>query len=425
MATGAVTKSNVDALQPGERDQFLWDNKLRGFGVKVTPGGNKVFILQYRMGGRGSPTKRYTIGTYGSPWTPADARAEAERLLIRVRQGGNPADEKRERLRVATDLAFSAYADRFLKEYVKREWARSYDDAERVLRLHIRPALRDKPLPSIRMADITALLDRLPTSQAALRAKVFAIVRRLFRWAKGRGDIESNPIEGFEAPPAPPSRDRVLADCELRLAWLAAGDLGYPFGGYYRSLALTGQRREEVAGMDWKELNRDAAQWRLPAERAKNGRATVIHLSAPMIAELDAIAGGEKWPRRGLVFTTNGKTSISGYSRAKRRLDAAMLKLGRKEAEKAGDDPELVEIAPWRVHDFRRTSSTGMQGLGIRWEVIEACHNRSMQGVSGVYQRHDLSSETRDAFNAWAAHIQRLASGVDQTNVIQLAEARA
>lgn len=428
MATGKVSKRSVDALKPGPKDQFLWDDDLRGFGLKVTPAGNRVYLLQYRMGGRGSPTRRYTIGTHGSPWTATTAKTEARRLLALVTQGKDPAADKEERRRLSTGLAFNGYASKFLSDYVRREWRRSYDDADRIFRLHLTPFFKSKPLPDIRKADITALFDGLPPHQVALRRKVHAVIGRMFRWAVGRGDLERSPLEGSEPPPAPDARDRVLSDWELRLAWLAAGSLGQPFGPLYRLLMGTGQRRDEVAGLDWKELDRGKAGWHLPSARAKNGIASVIHLSPSMLAVLDLMADGEKWPKRGLVFTTTGKTPVSGYSRGKSRLDTTMLKLARKEAEVAGDDPKHVEIEPWRVHDLRRTFATGMQRLGVRFEVTEAILNHvsgSKSGVAGVYQRHDWKEEKRAALDAWAVHLERIVGGAELSNVIALADRRA
>lgn len=428
MASGKLTKRLVDATHPAAKDQFVWDDGLRGFGLKVTPAGNKVFLIQYRLGGRGSPTRRYTIGTYGSPWTPTAARDEAERLLQLVRQGRDPLAERNDRRRVSSDLAFGAYADRFLQEYKKRNRKASYDDAETVLRLHLRPFFKSKALPVITRGEVANLFDTIPAERVALRRKIYAILSRLLRWAVGRGDLDRSPLEGFEIPPAPDSRDRVLKDWELRLAWLAADKLGYPFAGLYRLLIGTGQRREEVAGLDWKELNRDAAEWHLPAKRAKNGIASVVPLSVLMIGVLDSIAEAEKWPRKGLVFTTTGETPVSGYSRAKSRLDKKMLKIARSDAEEAKEDPDNIEIESWRVHDLRRTLATGMQRLGVRFEVTEAILNHvsgSKSGVAGVYQRHDWRDEKRDALNAWAAHLKRIVECSDKTNVIQLTSARA
>jgi len=428
MATVKLTKETVDALRPAAKDCLFWDQKLSGFGLKVTPAGGKIYLVQYRMGGRGAKTRRVTIGAHGNPWTAAGAKAEAERLLTQVKQGTDPADEKADRRRVSIELAFRSYSKVFLREYVQRKWKASYADAERILKLHVCPILKDKPLPMIRKADVTAVLSGIPAKQVALRRKVYAVVSRLFTWAVGRGDIDASPLAGFEPPPKPDDRDRVLTDDELRLAWLAAGVLGYPFGDLYRLLIATGQRRQEVAALDWRELDRAKAEWGLPAARAKNGVASVIHLSAPAIATLDGIADDEKWPKRGLVFSTTGETPVSGYSRAKSRLDAAMLKLARKEAKAAGEPVEAVSLDAWRAHDLRRTLATGMQRLGIRFEVVEAILNHvsgSRSGVAGIYQRHDWRSEKKAALDAWADHVVQLATGADQSNVVALAERRA
>lgn len=429
MAVGQITQRSIKSLKAGKADQFLWDTVRRGFGVKVTPKGRKIFIVQYRMGGRGSPTRRYTIGEYGT-WTPAQADEEAGRLLRMVDTGTDPLDAKREKehqRRADAALAFGDYADNFLKLYVKPEWAKSYDFAESILRLHVTPKLKSKPLPSIRKGDVTGIFDALPASKPALRRNVYAVVRRLFNWAEGRGDIERSPLAGFEAPATVTSRDRVLSDDELRLVWLGGADLEYPFAPFYRLLAITGQRREEVAALDWSELDRGERLWTLPASRSKNGKAHLVHLSDLAIAELDALAKVDpkdpKWPKRGLVLTTNGKTAISGYSRGKARLDAAMLALARKEAKKAGDDPAKVTIAPWRIHDLRRTLATGMQKLGVRFEVTEAVLNHvsgSKSGVAGVYQRHEWLDEKRAALDAWARHIGAIVAPADKSNVVAL-----
>ena len=414
-------------MPPRATAAFLWDEELRGFGVKATPAGNKVFVLQYRLGGRGSATKRYTIGTYGSPWTPSGAREEAERLLQVVRQGGDPLANKAERSRIVRDLAFTAYSELFLSEYVRREWKATYADAESIFRLHLCPILKAKPLPDIRRGDIATLFDSIPREKLGLRRKAHAVLRRMFRWAVGRGDLDRSPLEGVEAPPAPKSRDRWLSDQELRLAWLAAGDLGYPFGTLYRLLIGTGQRREEAAGLDWRELDRSIQEWNIPAARAKNGHPTGVPLTAVMIDELDRIAAGDKWPRRGFVFTTTGKSPISGFSGAKTRLDAAMLALARNEENSAGEDPDGVEVESWRAHDLRRTLATGMQRLGVRFEVTEAILNHvsgSRAGVAGVYQRHDWKQEKRDALDAWARHVEQVVAGSDNTNVVSLADRR-
>lgn len=419
MATGRITKTAVDRATPGAVDRFLWDDEIKGFGLKVTPSGAKSYIIQYRTGGRGSPTRRYTMGRHGA-LTPHTAKTEAKRLLGLVSEGKDPASDKRDARTVSVDLSFPKFAERFLDQYVKPEWPASYNFAEGVLRLHVTPRLKPLALPAIRRADVARVFDAMPSGKPALRRNVHAVMRRLFRWAVSRGDIDRSPMDGVDAPPGAPSRDRVLSDEELRIAWEASASLGYPFRTLYRLLIATGQRREEVAGLDWSELNRKASLWTLPALRSKNGSANHIHLSALALAELDDVAAGDKWPRSGFVMTTNGKTSISGFSRGKMRLDRAI-------AEATEADIGRRAFTPWRVHDFRRTFATGMQRLGVRFEVTEAVLNHvsgSKSGVAGVYQRHDWKDEKRAALDAWCRHLVHIMNLSNDANIVSLDDRR-
>lgn len=404
MPSVSITKRTVDACKATDREQFFWDPDLKGFGLKVSPGGAKSYIVQYRMGGRGARTRRYTIGQHGSPWTPAAARTEAEHLLQQVRKGVDVLHAKRDRERKARDLAFNSYVSGFVDDYLKENWAASWADAKASLERHAIPILKDKPLPEISRQDIKAVLDRLK-GKTATRRNLYAVLRRLFRWAVASGDIERSPIEGMEAPALPGKRDRVLSDDELREVMLAADELGYPFGPLVKLLVLTGQRIEELGQANWREFDRKISGWTIPKERAKNRQATEIPLSQMVIEVLDGLAKGGEWPRKGLLFTTTGKTPVSGYSRAKQRLDKA---IGVR-AKKAEVDPP----ASWRFHDLRRTLATGLQRLGVRFEVTEAILNHvsgARSGVAGVYQRHDWKPEKRAALEAWAAQVASLTS---------------
>lgn len=422
MATGRISKSSVDAVLPRATETMLWDDRVSGFGLKVTPAGAKTYLYQYRLGGRGGRTRRYTIGRHGS-MTPDRARREAERLAALVSQGVDPQQEKQDKGRRAIDLAFKGYAERFVEDCLKVRWKASHKDGEALLRLYVIPVLGSKPLHDIDRSDIRAVLKPVRGKVATAR-NLFAVLRRLFRWAVSEGDIQVSPITGMEPPPLPAKRDRVLSDAEVRLMWLGSEKQAYPFGPLFRLLLITGQRLEEVSGLLWAELDRAKAMWSLPAERAKNGNASQVPLSPLAMAELDKLAkrAGRKdgWPRKGLVFTTTGETSVSGHSRAKARLDKNMAEL----AAKSKDQPT---IAPWRLHDLRRTLATGMQRLGVRFEVTEAILNHvsgSKAGVAGVYQLHDWAPEKKAALAAWSMHIAAILTDVDHTNVVPLASVR-
>lgn len=403
MATGKITKRTLDALQANAVAGFLWDEDLKGFGLKITSGGSASYVVQYRMGGREAKTRRYTIGGHGSPWTPATAREEASRMLMLVAQGVDPVEADKQRRREAVDLAFSNYADRFAGSCTGKGWTTL---VKRSLRLHIKPALRDKPLPTITRQDVVSVFDAMPNEQAANRRNVFAVLRRLFRWAISRGDIAHSPMEGMETPPAVKARERWLSDGELARVWTHAPRCHRCFGPIVRLLIVTGQRREEIAGLHWTELNRPEREMRLTGDRTKNGEPTTIPLNDLAVAELDRVAGGDSWPKRGRVFPTSTGAAFTAYHKGKTKLDKLL-------SDDGGDD-----VAPWRLHDLRRTLATGFQRLGVRFEVTEAVLNHlggSRAGVAGIYQRHDWREEKRDALKVWNDHISKAISALPRS----------
>jgi len=406
MATGKIIKRTVDALIATAAADFLWDDSLKGFGVKMLSSGKATYIIQYRMGGAEAKSRRYTIGAHGSPWTPTTARTEAERLFILIAQGIDPAEAARQRRREAVDLAFSNFADRFAKSCKGAGWRRLVDQS---LRLHVKPVLRDKPLTKITRIDIVAVLDRMPDEQIGNRRNVFGVMRRLFKWAVSRGDIERNPMEGMETPPAVQPRDRWLKDDELRRIWLHAPKTHPCFGPIVRLLMLTGQRREEVNNMSWTEVDRAERLWSLPGVRTKNREPNRVPLNDLAIAVLDGLAQSTRWPRQGRVFATSTGARYTGYGKGKKAIDRLLARDGGE------------AVPDWRLHDLRRTVATGFQRLGVRFEVTEAVLNHvggSRAGVAGIYQRHNWKREKEEALRDWGNHIAKLLAesptGADQ-----------
>lgn len=422
MAKAKISVRAIEGLQKASAPVFLWDCEKPGFGVKVTPAGKKVFILQYRLGGRGSKTVRYTIGPYGV-WTVAAAEKEAGRLLLLVGQGIDPGTEKQNSRRLAIGTDFDKIADLYLEEQVRPYTPRSYDFVESILRVHVRPVLKGKALPHILEDDIRDLIAKLPLTKTALRRNVFAVLRPFFKWAKGeKRIIKINPMADMDAPPSAASRDRVLDDAEMRIVWRAANALPYPFGPWILLLLTLGQRRTEVATLEWKELNRNEGEWIIPGSKTKNGQTHVVPLSSLAVTELDVLAGGDAWPKRGLVFTTTGRTAISGFSKAKRIIDEKIAEIIAADATLEGDETHSFD--PWRFHDLRRSMATGMQRLRIPTEVIEACENRlaggSKQGAAKVYQRYAYADEKQAALQKWGDHLT-LVTANKSSNVVPLA----
>lgn len=395
MASGKITKRSIDAMVAGPAAAFLWDPDLKGFGARISPSGVISYVYQFRMGGREAPTRRATIGKHGSPWTPTTARSEAERLALMIAQGVDPVDADKQRRREAVDLAFSSYADRFTASCKGAGWRRV---VEQSMRLHLKPVFRGKPLTRIGRSDVADALDRMPQEQVGNRRNVFAVLRRMFRWAISRGDLSASPMDGMDTPPPVKPRDRWLTDPELRRIWLAAPPTHRCFGPIVRLLIVTGQRREEVSGLNWSELDREARLWTLPGNRTKNGEPNTVPLNSLALVELDQMAGSEKWPRRGRVFATSSGAGFTAYAKGKKKLDRLIEK-------------DASPMDPWRLHDLRRTLATGMQRLGVRFEVTEALLNHvsgSRAGVAGIYQRHDWKPEKAAALDAWNAHLMTI-----------------
>jgi integrase len=216
-------------------------------------------------------------------------------------------------------------------------------------------------------------------------------------------------------------RDRILDDDELRLLSMAVRRLDWPWRQFFTLALMTGQRREECAGMRWSEINLqiDNPAWVLPPSRTKNSREHTVPLSSQVVGMINGV---ERITDSPFVFTTTGRTSISGFSDGKERLDAAMLEIARKEAKARGGDPDAVTIAPWRIHDLRRTVASGMARLGVSVSVVEKVLNHvsgTFAGIVGVYQRHDFLAEKRHALSIWADHVAGLTT-TRESNVVRL-----
>ncbi|WP_340263962.1 site-specific integrase, partial [Sulfitobacter pontiacus] len=185
---------------------------------------------------------------------------------------------------------------------------------------------------------------------------------------------------------------RVLSDDELGALWAACDIEGYPFGDCMKLLILSGQRRAEVAGMRWSELDLEKRLWTLPSQRAKNGKQHTVPITEEM---LDVLRKVPRFLNSDFVFTTTGKSPISGFGRLKERLDRAM--------------PEGTE--PWINHDLRRTMSTNMAQLGVPQPVTEALLNHKtgvVSGVAAIYNVYSYANEKREALGAWSEHISKL-----------------
>jgi integrase len=418
-----ITEKDIEGLAPRQRedgtlaDGFLWDGEQTGFGVKATPAGKKVFIVQYRIGGRAGKTQRVTVGAYGAV-TLTHARKAAKEILGKAATKIDVAREYRQLKRDKRKEKDAGTLRGAIERYVElnqkggRYWTHK---KARLLGSDMKGIL-DKPVRSIAHKDMLAVLDKVRARSENAARLLLVDLRPFFKWAVPRIPLDSNPMTDIEPPKPTESRERVLEDFEVRAMWQAASGMAWPFASIYRLLLLTGARREEVAGMPWGELDLYSALWQIPGARTKNGRPHRVPLMPPTVALLDpaAIAAaktGLGYPDSQLVFSTTGKTPPSGWSKAKRALDASMKELlGTRFKE-------------WRVHDLRRTCATGMEDLGIPTHIVETALNHvsgAKAGIVGVYQRAEHKEAVRAAFEAWAKRVIDIVGGGVPSNVIPL-----
>ena len=436
MATGKITKRAVEAIPlPDEKKRaYLWDDTLKGFGVMVTDKGTRSYLIQYRMDGRASQTERVTIGRHGSPWTAETARGRAAELLEQVRRHVNPyeagkallAEQRRVRAEreqedaKLTKLGFSVIAADYVT--ASKKTLRRWEEQERIIARDLTPTFGETPLPSISADDINDCVAKAGKRASSASLKAYAALRSIYAYAHANHrrlfPASASPFGDVTRPQGGGKRSDFLANNELRLMWLACDDIGWPFGAMYRLLILTGLRLREVAEGRWSEIDLEGGNWTIPGERMKNGEPHWIALSPPAIAIIKAMPRIDKCD---LMFSTNGKTPVSGFSRAKTRLDAAMLKIAKNECKDAGGEPDDVKLPAFVVHDTRRTLARGCQIDGVAPEIIErmlghVTHTKS--GLKGVYQVFEFEGERRAAFKKWGQRIGALTKG--GADVVQL-----
>jgi integrase len=315
----------------GKRDVLIFDGEQRGLGVRVTAGGSKTYLAQYNWHGQ---KRRIPLGSC-SGVSLAKARDAVRAIMGDVAKGIDPAAE-RKKAKAHEALTLAALLSDWQALHLAGKRPRYAAEAVRALRNAFARSL-DLPAADLSRATIVKTLDAMARKgSASMAARTAAYGKAAYGWAIKRGALSENPF--LNLPVAPTAkRERVLSGDELAAIWRATDGIG-PFSGIVRLLILTGQRREEVAGMTGAKLSGDFSTWTIPASRAKNGAAHIVPLSAPAQDLLRGV------PRFGELVFSGLRGPFNGWSKAKAALDA-----------KAG-------VSSWRLHDLRRTAATGLSG---------------------------------------------------------------
>ena len=370
MAVGKVTISSIAKLRG-----WLCDTHVTGFCARRQTNG-VFYYVRYRHNGRQVVR---SIGRHGS-WTPDTARAKALQLLGEVAGGADPFAQ------ALAGEGFSAALDRYLARKRGSLKPASFTETERYLRLRCAP-LHKLKLAEIDRRKVAALLGDVETAYGpASRNRARSALSAFYTWAIQEGLVDINPVTGTGKATENGSRERVLSPEEIKVLWRGLGDDF--FSDIVRLLLLTGQRRTEISKLQWSEVDLTRRVIVLAApERTKNSRSHEVPLSTQAFAILERV------PRRNSSDYLFSERGFNNWYRGKAKLD-----------QRAG-------IAPWTLHDLRRTCATQLGELGVQPHHIETILNHysgHRSGVAGVYQRAKYANEMRSALQRWADHLDQI-----------------
>jgi integrase len=401
---------------PSGKRTMIWDLTVPSFGVRITDKGSAIFIVMKRIKGGG--LLRRTIGSaWQVPWqgpkderlpvSLADAREEARKIIFDISRGIDP----KRKLAVESGAAqkkldnhFERVAEAFIAKHVEK--LRSKKNVISAIQNKMIPAWKERAIAEITKGDVIKLVregaDQYPTASYHL----LAYIKKLFSWAVAQNcyDIEISPCDhGVTASSLIGKREprkRILSDAELKRIWETATSMRYPFGDLTQLLLLTGQRLRECANAEWKEIDLEKELWTIPAGRMKGNIAHEVPLSPMVVEQFRSIPRGIG----PFVFsTTGGLRPVSGFSKAKIRLDSLL-----------GEDLET-----WTFHDIRRTMRTGLGGLPVPTNVAELVIAHTQPGMHKIYDLHRYRAEKRQALQLWEGRLQAILDPIAE-NIVEL-----
>jgi integrase len=384
----------VATIKPPAKGQIeVFDVGYPGLALRVSYGGSKSFTTYYHAG---TKHRRVTLGLW--PAMSLAAAREAWRLVREeVAKGGDPARAKQGR---QPGMSFDVVVEEWLRRDQSKNKSSSQYRLAKLVEHDLLPVWTGRRVDELTKRDVLDLLDSIMDRGAKVKAnRVFSHVNRFFNWCMERDILATSPTNGMARPGSEKARDRVLTKGELAKVWNGATD--DPFGNVIKLLILTGCRKEEIGALRWSEIEGDVIK--LPGSRTKNCEANDVPLSSPARALLKLLP---RFDGCDYVFTADGVKPVSGWSRAKHRLDAA------------------CKVTSWRIHDIRRTCSTGMNDLGTDPHIVEAILGHKVKGVAGVYNKAKYEAAKRAALEAWGAHVMALAEGGQTGKVLPLRSAR-
>lgn len=379
MVNRRLTDSTIRSLAPSDRQRDYWCVSPKGFGVRVSPGGRKTFVVRYRVAGR---RRRVALGTYPT-LTLADARRCAQQVLGEVASGKDPGQVRQDARDAGT---FGDLAQLYLDKHARAK-KRSWRQDRRIIDNELVPVWKTTGAREIRRRDVRELLEAIAERPAPIMAnRVLALVRKIFNFGVAREVVEFNPCAQLERPGSERQRHRVLSDDEIRTLWTGLNGEQPEMAAAFRLRLVTAQRGGEVFDMRWGDVDLDARWWTIPGSDTKNGLPHRVPLSELAVDILTA-------ERRRVSTDVPEPPYVLVGARGKRQRSEASARLGLRD---------------FRGHDLRRTAASRMASAGVPRLVIGKVLNHAERGVTAVYDRHAYDKEKRAALDTWARDLKTI-----------------
>jgi len=366
----------------GEKSRWAdyFDDHVVGLMVRVFSSGKKSWCLRYNVAGH---KRFYTLGG-AEALSVAEAREKAKKILGQVANDRDPAEERKKQ-RVAK--TFGELADLYIDKHAKPN-KRTWEEDQKMLDHDLLPVWKNLKATEVGRPEIASVLDTV-ADRAPVRAnRVRALVSKILNFGIGRGVLENNPCQGVARPSEEHRRDRVLSGEEIKAVWTALDQQHANIQAILKLAILTAQRRGEVLGMKWAEIDLTGAWWTIPAERSKNRMAHRVPLAPQALSILQTINESEHDP----IFVFPGwkdGMSIENLQKPMREI--------RKDSK-----------IDFRFHDLRRTAATNIASTGVGRDVVGKILNHAEPSVTSVYDRHGYDSEKRAALEKWDRRLGRI-----------------
>ena len=352
----------------------------------------------YRHEGR---LRRHKLGTY-PPLTLADAREMARDKLADVQKGVDVAAVKRD----ARDAdSFGDLARRYMSEYAAvKNKASTAKEKQYMLDADLLPKWEHRQAASITRREVIELVDAIAARGAAIHAnRVAALVSSIFAFALDKEILQTSPGLRIPRPGAERARKRTLTAGEIKAVWSALDDEGAVIAGIFRIALLTAQRKSEIAGMRWNELDLDAGWWTIPEERTKGGREHRVPLTPTAI---DILRGLEAEPHDPVYVFRGGRTG-----RPIQNLGKALPRVR-----------DRSKVVFW-LHDLRRTATTIMASSGVAQFIAGRILSHADDSVTARhYNVYAYDDEKRAGLLKLEQRVLAIVAGAEEqvSNVVEL-----